>query len=56
MNIYYLHLLQVVDSTVQTFLTYCHPVVDSNWHAIPFTSLQHDASKGNRTFVCSLDI
>ena len=25
---------QVVDSIVQTFLTYCHLVVDSDWHVI----------------------
>ena len=42
------------DSFVQTFLTYCHLVVDSDLHVIPIISLLQDASKGYMVFVLSL--
>ena len=56
MKYYYLHLLPVVDSVVQTFLTLCHLVVDSDLHVIPIISLLQDASKGNMAFVLTLAI
>ena len=36
---------QIVDNIVQTFLTYCHLVVDSDWHVIPYYKVLAVATK-----------
>ena len=36
---------QIVDNIVQTFLTYCHLVADSDWHVIPYYKVLAVATK-----------